>query len=146
MSPPHLPSDHDVARQDEAFYHGFMLGVVLPLRAQGYRIESNREHGLGRSDLVLHPPPGKSAIIIELKKGKKLKRETATKTQDGVMKNEVQKALTQIQQKKYRYALAPETKTAIYCAIVFTGKHVTVKMEVEDIASLNPLSPDIVES
>ena len=111
-----------------------MLGVVFPLRARGYRIESNREHGLGRSDLVLHPPPEKPAIILELKEGKKPKRRKATKAQgDDVSIIEVQQALTQIRDNKYRYTFDPETKTAIYCALVFTVKHVAVKMEMADI-------------
>jgi len=38
---------HDVAREPEAFYHGFMLCALYPLIVQGYRIDSNREARLG---------------------------------------------------------------------------------------------------
>lgn len=50
----------------EDYYHGFLGGLLKMM--DGYTIKSNRESGLGRSDLLLLSAPyiGK-AIIIELK-------------------------------------------------------------------------------
>ncbi|KAI9346603.1 hypothetical protein BDR26DRAFT_855819 [Obelidium mucronatum] len=55
----------------EAFYHAFVLGLLFSGRDSGYDIESNREAGTGRFDLVLRPqrhlPPDALGIIIEFK-------------------------------------------------------------------------------
>lgn len=50
----------------EDYYHGFLGGLLKMM--DGYIIKSNRESGLGRSDLLLLSAPyeGK-AIIIEIK-------------------------------------------------------------------------------
>ena len=42
------------ARQPERFYHGFVLGMMHHLRDR-YRVDSQRESGLGRYDLALEP-------------------------------------------------------------------------------------------
>ena len=54
----------------ENFYHGFMAGILS--RLNGYIVKSNRESGLGRSDLVLYCESiyGK-AVIFELKHAKR---------------------------------------------------------------------------
>lgn len=53
----------------ENFYHGYLLGVLSSFT--GYAIESNREHGDGRPDIVLSPyDPKQSVIIIEVKRAK----------------------------------------------------------------------------
>lgn len=53
----------------ENFYHGYLLGVLSSFT--GYAIESNREHGDGRPDIVLSPyDPKKAVIIIEVKRAK----------------------------------------------------------------------------
>jgi len=65
-------SIHDYAQQPEAFYHGFMLALTAGLIDQ-YQIESNRESGLGRPDLLFIPrDPNKTlAVILEFKHVKK---------------------------------------------------------------------------
>ena len=47
----------------ESFYHGFLVGML-----QGYEVESNKESGDGRFDIVLYPKKitGK-VIVIECK-------------------------------------------------------------------------------
>jgi len=79
-----LFSAHDLARTPEAWYHAFMLSLLYPLNAQGYRIESNREAGLGRIDLILHSPVGKPAIIIELKTRTDLKEKDKVESDDDL--------------------------------------------------------------
>ena len=54
-------------KEPERFYHGFVLGLIVDLKGR-YTIESNRESGFGRYDVMLIPvnknDPG---IIIEFK-------------------------------------------------------------------------------
>ena len=60
-------SYHDAA---ENFYHGYMVGVLSGFA--GYAMESNREHGDGRPDIVLCPHnPKESVIIIEIKRAQR---------------------------------------------------------------------------
>ena len=47
-------SVHDVAKFPEAFIHGFFLALAATL-GDRYIVESNREAGLGRADLILIP-------------------------------------------------------------------------------------------
>ncbi|MDO5399290.1 MAG: PD-(D/E)XK nuclease domain-containing protein, partial [bacterium] len=50
----------------EAFYHGLLVGLLS--RNTDYRVESNREMGDGRSDIVLYQEGYEdNAIILELK-------------------------------------------------------------------------------
>ncbi|MBQ7503487.1 AAA family ATPase, partial [bacterium] len=48
----------------ENYYHGFMSGL---LRGAGLNVKSNREQGLGRSDLLVEDGRRRRALIIELK-------------------------------------------------------------------------------
>lgn len=49
-----IVSFHDVAKEPEAFIHGFFLAMAANL-SNRYSIESNRESGLGRADMILIP-------------------------------------------------------------------------------------------
>ncbi len=50
----------------ESFYHGFLAGLLFGRR--GYRIESNREQGKGRSDITICEFVRRSiAVVIEIK-------------------------------------------------------------------------------
>ena len=49
----------------EDYYHGFLMGVFA---GGGYSVESNREHGLGRTDMIVLDTDNRRAIIIEAKK------------------------------------------------------------------------------
>jgi hypothetical protein len=57
-------------RTQEAFYHGLLLGISLPLKER-YEIRSNRESGYGYYDLAFLPKNklDDSGIIIEVKIG-----------------------------------------------------------------------------
>lgn len=55
--------------EKEAFYHGFLLGLLNPI--EDYIAESNRESGDGRSDILLKSyDVKKPAVIIEIKHAK----------------------------------------------------------------------------
>ncbi len=62
-------------KKTELFFSGFMLGLVHTLSAS-YIIDSERETGSGRADIILIPQTGEhdSAIIIEYKIAKKLQK------------------------------------------------------------------------
>ncbi len=63
-------SFHDVAEnQDEAFYHAFMLGLLVTLE-RTHAVRSNRETGDGRADLLIIPKrPGLPGVVLEFKRG-----------------------------------------------------------------------------
>ncbi|MCD7959731.1 MAG: PD-(D/E)XK nuclease domain-containing protein [Ruminococcus sp.] len=50
----------------ESFYHGFLAGLLLGKR--GYRVESNRENGKGRTDITICEYRKRTfAVVIEVK-------------------------------------------------------------------------------
>ncbi len=50
----------------EGFYHGFFLSLLMNI--PNYTVQSNREEGIGRPDIVLYPErPKDSAIIFDVK-------------------------------------------------------------------------------
>ncbi|XCP83554.1 AAA family ATPase [Roseburia hominis] len=56
----------------EAFYHGFLLGLLKPIK--NYLVESNREAGDGRFDLLVRSPDvKKSVVVLELKRAESYK-------------------------------------------------------------------------
>ena len=52
----------------EDYYHAFLAGVFV---GRGYNVESNKENGLGRPDILLKDKKNRRAIIIEAKHSKK---------------------------------------------------------------------------
>ena len=65
----------------ESFYHGFLVGLF-----QGYEVESNKESGDGRFDIIIYPPTIREAvIIIECKHSSSLKT-LIQDSQEGVNK------------------------------------------------------------
>ncbi len=80
----------------ENFYHGFVLGLMVD-QTEHYIINSNRESGYGRYDIMLEPVDKNNAeypaIIIEFKVINKHKEDSLEET--------VRAALKQIEEKKY---------------------------------------------
>jgi hypothetical protein len=62
-------SAHDTqSPQVEAFYHAFMLGLLVSMEPS-HLVRSNRESGLGRADLLLIPrQPGQPGAVLEFKR------------------------------------------------------------------------------
>lgn len=102
----------------ERFYHGFVLGLIVDLTGR-YMIQSNRESGFGRYDIMLKPQNRENdyAYIIEFKVHKPRKEDD--------LKQTLANALQQIEEKQYEAGLiaegfAPE-RIKKY-GIVFQGK------------------------
>ena len=109
-------------QEPERFYHGFVLGLIVELQGR-YIITSNRESGFGRYDVMLEPknPKQDPAMILEFK--------VQDEEEEGTLKDTVDAALRQIQEKKYAAGLisrgvAPEQ---IRCyGFAFHGKRVLI--------------------
>ena len=110
-------SYNDTKKGNEAFYHGFILGMSLYLEGE-YIVKSNIESGLGRYDVLIEPKnKNKRAYILEFK------------STDNVNKlEEISKeALKQIEESKYSSTLKQTgTKEILYLGIAFCGKQIRV--------------------
>ncbi|EET59661.1 hypothetical protein BRYFOR_08277 [Marvinbryantia formatexigens DSM 14469] len=53
----------------EDFYHAFLAGIFT---GAGYMVESNREHGEGRSDVVIHDSVNGKVAVFEIKYSKSM--------------------------------------------------------------------------
>lgn len=101
----------------EAFYHGLMLGLFQGW--EDYNIKSNRESGMGRSDLIFYPENVEApAIIMELKQVQK-KKEILPACKD---------ALQQIEDQQYDYELLDDGYEVIKYGICFCGKSCMVEV------------------
>lgn len=72
----------------EDFYHAFLAGIFA---GAGYSVESNREHGEGRSDIVIYNDVTGQVAVFEAKYSRKL----------DDLERDCQKALDQIDTKMY---------------------------------------------
>ena len=110
-------SYNDTKKGNEAFYHGFILGMSLYLEGE-YIVKSNIESGLGRYDVSIEPKnKNKRGYILEFK---------ATDNVDKL--EEISKeALRQIEEGKYSSTLKQTgTKEILYLGIAFCGKQIKV--------------------
>ncbi len=97
----------------EDYYHAFLSGIFTGL---GYEIQSNKETGLGRPDILLKDTARRRAIIIEAKRsGKK-----------SDLDRDCGKALNQIQERRYADGLYGYEQI-ICCGIAFFQKEAKVK-------------------
>ena len=80
----------------ENYYHGFMIGLLSSIDSQNYIVESNRETGKGRGDIIVrHVSPTGKAVIFEIKYTDKM----------STMEARADSALTQIDEKEYDRSL-----------------------------------------
>lgn len=103
----------------EAFYHGFLLGLLK--RIDGYAVSSNQESGDGRYDIMLKSPDiGRAVLIFELK------------VSDSYysMETTAQSAIRQIESKHYGEGLNLDGYSSIHCyGIAFYKKNCFVLVE-----------------
>ena len=107
----------------EKFYHGLVLGILVELRGR-YLVQSNRESGFGRYDVMLIPENKKEdkAFIIEFKIVNRNRGETSPE-------DALENALKQIEEKKYdRYlidsGISPDM--IVKYGFAFEGKKVLI--------------------
>ncbi len=121
-----VASVHDYGNQPEAFYHGFMLALTSSL-IESYYIESNRESGYGRPDLLLIPKDKNKhqAFILEFKHV--YKNET--------LENVAKTALKQIQLNHYITTIKQHDyiNTVFTVGLAFDGKKANCQFEVVSV-------------
>ena len=99
-------SYHDIWH--ESAYHLFFDGLF---RGMGYRVESNREYGMGRPDIVVSDDMRTKVAVFELK---------------GVDET-IRKASNQIDEKKYADGLTESSLIMCY-AVRFSEKSAEVRL------------------
>ena len=102
----------------EKVYHAFVLGMLITLE-DSYHIQSEKESGYGRVDILMTPKDkGLPGIIIEMKK---IRPRETTETA-------LEAALKQIEDRQYEAALRQQGCTSIMkVAVTFDGKRVWAK-------------------
>ena len=105
----------------ENFYHGFLAGILAKLRSYNYKVKSNRENGMGRSDIIVQSTVKKGkAIIIEIKVAKDIKD----------LEKKCNEALEQIEKNKYDVELIQYGyKDILKYGITFFKKKCMVKLK-----------------
>lgn len=110
-----LPSYHDLTSENS--YHMMLLGMCA-FMYRHYEVKSNRETGLGRSDLFLYAKKAELPhMILEFK---------YTKNESENLENLAQEAIDQIKGKKYD---ADMEGAVYYIGLAHFGKNVRVKWE-----------------
>jgi len=112
-------------KQGEQFFHVYTLGLLAVL-SDDYVISSNRESGEGRYDIILIPRNTKNnGIIIEIKHIENQQETEKQKDFIDRVNNKIDKALEQIERKKYYKTLIAhgiELEKIKRVPIVFAGK------------------------
>ena len=93
----------------EDFYHAFLAGIFA---GAGYEVDSNKEHGEGRSDVVVLDPEGDRVAIFEAK---------YSRTQDAMSKD-CAAALQQIEDRQYAKEFEDDYDSALCYGIAFYKK------------------------
>ncbi len=106
----------------ESYYHGFLAGMLKNMG--NYIVQSNRESGIGRPDLLVRYPSVKGkAVIIEIKVAKTYRE----------LEGKCQEALTQIDERNYEKALQKEGyQDILKCGVAFYRKECMAKIKGED--------------
>lgn len=93
----------------EDFYHAFLTGLFVNC---GYLVESNREYGLGRTDIVVKDDNHFRAVVFEVKHADSA----------GQMEQMCRGAVKQITSRQYDAALEEGYETVLGYGVVFCGK------------------------
>lgn len=98
----------------EDFYHAFLAGIFT---GAGYMVDSNKEHGEGRSDVVVYDPVNARVAIFEAK---------YTKTMEN-LERECDMALQQIDDRMYAAEYEDDYDQILCYGISFFRKRCMVK-------------------
>lgn len=109
----HFRNTTDTAEIDQLIYHAFLSGIFV---GRGYHVESNKEKGLGRPDILLKDKKNRRTIIIEAKKSKR----------EADMEKDCEAAISQIVTERYAEGLYGYTQILCY-GISFFQKQAKVK-------------------
>lgn len=107
----------------EDFYHAFLAGIFA---GAGYIVKSNREHGDGRSDVVVQDYDGNRIAVFEVKYSRRLED----------LPYDCERAIKQIDVRRYGEEFAEDYSTVICYGIAFYRKRCMVR-----IKSTSPQSP-----
>ena len=97
----------------EDYYHAFLTGLFV---GRGYAVESNKEHGLGRPDILLKDRRNRRAIIIEAKRSDR----------KSELEKDCESAIRQIAERQYADKL-PGYKQIMCYGVAFYQKSALVK-------------------
>ena len=99
----------------EDFYHAFLTGI---LAGSGCAVESNREHGQGRSDIVMYHPDRPQVVLFEAKYAKMLNGLEAS----------CAAALQQIEDRQYAKEFEEDYDSVLCYGIAFYKKRCLVRI------------------
>ena len=105
----------------ENFYHAFVLGMLVGLK-DSYYVNSNRESGMGRYDIMLEPQDkSKNSFVIEFK--------VANNMRESTIEDVIESAKKQIEERDYESNLRERGFENI-TKMVFAFKGKECKMQV----------------
>ena len=117
-------SVYDVkGKNPEKFYHGFILGLISGIDNNLYVIESNKESGLGRYDIIVAPKdPARLGIILEIK--------SISQDTPEAIKAAAEEAVQQINSHQYdQTTLLKNVKNSLKIGIAFSGKELAISYQ-----------------
>lgn len=121
-------SFHDLGDKKENFYHGLVAGLIASI-GDTHWVDSNKESGYGRYDIMSTPKRGQGTrgIILEFKHAKK----------EQSLKKEATDALAQIDDSKYSKVLEryPHITHVLKVGLAFSGKNVLSVYNEETLAT-----------
>lgn len=100
----------------EDFYHAFFAGIFA---GAGYVVESNKEHGEGRSDIIVQDYAEDRAAVFEVKYSEQLKN----------LQEDCTKALKQMDDRAYAEDLEEEYSQVICYGIAFYKKRCLLRLK-----------------
>lgn len=100
----------------EDFYHAFLAGIFA---GAGYIVKSNREHGDGRSNVVVQDYDGNRIAVFEVKYSRRLED----------LPYDCERAIKQIDVRRYGEEFAEDYSTVICYGIAFYRKRCMVKVK-----------------
>ena len=105
----------------ENFYHAFVLGMLVGLK-KSYYINSNRESGMGRYDIMLEPKDkNANSFIMEFK--------VLESKEEKDIEETIENAKKQIEEKKYEESLKERGFMNITKMVyAFKGKEVKIEI------------------